>query len=160
MNKGFTLVELIAVIAILGLLAVITTPAYGTVSKNIKARNYENKKNTIKYQTISYVDKYYKDKIYDGKNTKKLCFTVNDLIQKSIISSDSEKEEYIENNETGEKYRGTQNIVYITYDKIKLKLKAVFFEEETGELSYQKFTEDATDDLCQCNLVNYEVNCQ
>ena len=39
-NKGFTLVEIIAVVAILGLLAIITTPAYETISNNIKTRRF------------------------------------------------------------------------------------------------------------------------
>ena len=130
MNKGFTLVELIAVVTILGLLAIITTPAYDSISKNIKERNYESKKNVIKKQTLAYAEKYLKDKIYTGNNTenniennkKYYCFTVEYLIQNGIISSDSEKDEYIENNMTGEKYKGNKEYIKIYYDNIKLKL--------------------------------------
>ena len=98
-NKGFTLVEIIAVIAILGLLAIITTPAYNSISTNIKKRNYESKKNTIESQTLSYVEKYLKDKVYDGNTTdaagnlisKKYCFSTGYLIQNGIITSDDEE---------------------------------------------------------------------
>lgn len=141
MNKGFTLVELIAVVTILGLLAIITTPAYDSISNNIKSQNYNSKKSTIKSQTLSYVEKYLKDKVYDGKkvdvNGNKIsnyyCFTVEYLIQNGIISSDDEEDEYIENNVTGDKYRGNHEYVKVYYDNDKLKLIALVNDELTNE---------------------------
>lgn len=125
MNKGFTLVELIAVVTILGLLAIITTPAYDTVSRNIKTRNYDSKRKAIEAQTLSYVEKYLKNETYDGSDsTHTLCFTVDYLIKNGIVSSDSETEEYIENDLTGKKYTGSSDYVKITYNLTKLKLEA------------------------------------
>ena len=131
MNKGFTLVELIAVITILSLIAIITTPAYDNISKNIKTKNYESKKNTIKAHTLSYVEKYLKNEAYDGTLSKTLCFSVNYLIRNGIISSDSETDEYIENNITGEKYRGDTIFVKINYDTNNLKLIGIAKDDET-----------------------------
>ena len=128
-NKGFTLVEIIAVVAILGLLAIITTPAYETISNNIKTRNYESKKNTIKSQTLSYVEKYFKDKVYDGSNSYN-CYTVDYLIENGIILSDSDKDEYIENNVTGEKYSGNKEYIQVSYDNSKFKLVAKVIADE------------------------------
>ncbi len=122
MNKGFTLVELIAVVVILSLLAIITTPAYTSVSNNIKTRNYTSKKNTIKKETLSYVEKYLKNEAYNGNQNKTLCFSINYLIRNGIISSDNEKDEYIENNITGEKYREKEIFINIYYDTDQLKL--------------------------------------
>lgn len=126
MNKGFTLVELIAVVTILSLIAIITTPAYDSISNNIKTRNYESKKSTIKAHTLSYVEKYLKNEAYDGTSTgiksKTLCFSVNYLIRNGIISSDSETDEYIENNVTGEKYRGNITFVKVEYNTTYLRL--------------------------------------
>ena len=133
MNKGFTLVELIAVVTILGLLAVITTPAYDTISKNIKERNYESKQSTIKAQTLAYVEKYMKNDTYDPEknlNPQTLCFTVGYLIQNGIISSDSETDEYIENNVTGEHYENDKEYVNILYDLENLKLIAVTLDDK------------------------------
>ena len=130
MNKGFTLVELIAVVVILGILAIITTPAYDTISKNIKQTNYESKKNTIKKQTLAYVEKYMKDKVYPGGGTNYYCFTVGYLIQNGIIASDDDEDEYIENIQTGEKYRGTSEYLKVYYDSDKLKLEALVIGEE------------------------------
>ena len=131
MNKGFTLVELRAVITILSLIAIITTPAYDNISNNIKTKNYESKKNTIKAHTLSYVEKYLKNEAYDGTLSKTLCFSVNYLIRNGIISSDSETDEYIENNITGEKYRGDTIFVKINYDTNNLKLIGIAKDDET-----------------------------
>lgn len=124
-NKGFTMVEIIAVIAILGLLVVITTPAYNSISSNIKTRNYDSKKNTIESQTLSYVERYLKDEVYDGSNYDH-CFTVGYLIQNGIISSDSETEEYILNDVDNVKYSNDKAYVFVKYDNSRFKLEAKF----------------------------------
>lgn len=129
MNKGFTLVELIAVVTILGILAIITTPAYDSISNNIKEQNYSSKKNTIKKQTLSYVEKYLKDKVYTGDEMNYYCYTVKYLIQNGIISSDNEHSEYIENNVSGEKYKGDTEYIKIYYDNNRLKLNAIIKDE-------------------------------
>ena len=136
MNKGFTLVELIAVVTILSLIAIITTPAYDSISNNIKTRNYESKKSTIKSHTLSYVEKYLKNEAYDGtrdvaedEKSKTLCFSVNYLIRNGIISSDSETDEYIENNVTGEKYRN-EIFIKVIYDTTNLKLVGIVKDDE------------------------------
>lgn len=123
MNKGFTLVELIAVISLISILVIITTPAYNTISKTIKKRNYESKQNTIEKQTLSYVEKYLKDEVYDSEN-KTICFTIEYLIQNGIIRSDSESDEYILNEVTDKKYSGNMTYVTVTYNLENLKLKA------------------------------------
>lgn len=143
MNKGFTLVELIAVVAILGLLAIITTPAYDSISKNIKTRNYESKKSAIKKQTLAYAEKYLKDKIYTGSENNKYCFTVEYLIQNGIISSDSEKDEYIEDNLTGKKYSGKDEYIKLYYDTDNLKLLASI----VGDNDYAGNTCDYCDNI-------------
>ena len=71
--------EIIAVILILGLLVVITTPAYNTINQNIKTRNYQSKTRTIESETLSYVEKHLKDEVYDGDNHNH-CFKVEYLI--------------------------------------------------------------------------------
>lgn len=124
MNKGFTLVELIAVITILAILAVITMPAYQTISTNIKTRNYESKKSTISSETLAYVEKYMKDKIYDGTVSKNYCFKVNFLIQNGIVISDDEEKEYIKNELTDETYSGDKKYILVYYDLRSLKLKS------------------------------------
>lgn len=145
MNKGFTLVELIAVVTILALLAVITTPAYESISSSVKKRNYESKMESIKAQTLSYVEKYLKDKVYDGSSTQKnptysishaYCFSPNFLIQNGIINSDDEKDDYIKSDVTDKKYSGNNDLsgnntyIKVFYDYKALKLKAVVVDQK------------------------------
>ena len=47
-NKGFTLVEVIMVVAILGIIIGIAVPSYIAISNNIKSKNYEQKVDNIK----------------------------------------------------------------------------------------------------------------
>ena len=149
-RKGFTLVELIAVITIMSLIAIITTPAYDSISKSIKTRNYESKKNTIKAHTLNYVEKYLKNEAYDETTSKILCFSVNYLIRNGIISSDNEKEEYIENNVTGEKYVNDEIFVKVIYDLKKLKLVGIVKDDEAindndGNIKIKSFNETVCD---------------
>ena len=130
MNKGFTIIELIAVIAILGLLAVIVTPTYDTVSSNIRKRNYESRKSEIKAQVLYFVENYAKDKVYDGSGTTKyLCFTPDFLIKNGIITSDDNKDEYIKNDYTGEEYRGDDKYIKVFYEISNRKLYAITKDE-------------------------------
>ena len=152
MNKGFTIVELLAVIAILGILVIIVTPTYDTVNNNIRKMNYDSRKNEIKSQTISFIEKYAKDKVYDGTNSNILCFTPAFLIQNGIISSDDEKEEYIKNDYTNEQYSGDENVyIKVLYEinkddmaKSKLKLYAITIDEttENGYIDKQAFNKN------------------
>ena len=133
MNKGFTIVELLSVIAILALLVIIMTPAYDTVNNNIRKRNYESRKSEIKSQTISFVEKYAKDKVYDGRGTSNcICFTPAFLIQNGIITSDDDKEEYIKNDFENTTYKGdSEPYIKILYSTEKKKLYAITIDEET-----------------------------
>ncbi len=152
MNKGFTLVELIAVVTILAILAVITMPAYQTISTNIKTRNYESKKSTISSETLAYVEKYMKDKIYDGskdiekERNKNYCFTVNFLIQNGIIISDDEEKEYIKNEITDETYSGGQVYIMVYYDLSSLKLKSEIIKNSDS------FNSDSIEKKCEITL--------
>lgn len=132
MNKGFTLVELIAVIVILALLVVITTPAYDTISSSIKERTYKSKQNTIASETLNYVEKYLKDKVYSGTSDegKYICFTVNFLIRNGIISSDSDKSEYISNEFENRDYKDEDIYIRVGYDTNLLKLKAESIDKD------------------------------
>lgn len=155
-RKGFTLVELIAVITIMSLIAIITTPAYDSISKSIKTRNYESKKNTIKAHTLNYVERYLKNEAYDETTSKTLCFSVNYLIRNGIISSDNEKEEYIENNVTGEKYANDIIYIKVQYDTINLKLIGIAKDDEAIKDSSGKEIVHSFDDVGCTNGSEYK----
>lgn len=65
--KGFTLVELLAVIAIMGMLAVIMVPTISGVIEENKTNNSENLKNSIKSSARAYIsDNRYEIKLDDS----------------------------------------------------------------------------------------------
>ena len=85
MKKGFTIVELLASIAIMVLIIIISVPAYEGISKTIKEQNLNSKISMIEQATKSYVNKYKKDKVYDN-GVKTICF-------KNIVSPDNKTED-------------------------------------------------------------------
>lgn len=184
MNKGFTLVEIIAVIVILALLVIITTPAYNTISANIKKTNYESKKNTIKSETLSFVEKYLKDKVYDGNNniiklkinnsnqldnsgneyqtyiSKALCFTPEYLIRNGIITSDDEKQEVIINEINNTEYSGNKDdsgndLIYIkVYYNTKSLKLNSIIIDEKTTITYK----DSVDKTIEIDFKNIECS--
>lgn len=59
MNKGFTLIELICVITILGLIALIAVPTVNNMIANSKEKAYEEQISTIEKTARNYMSKNY-----------------------------------------------------------------------------------------------------
>lgn len=108
-NKGFTLVEMLATVVILGLIMIVALPLYSSVYNSIKATTYLNTLKTVKVAALDYgSNTYVKDSIkrlsYKTDSTKyDWCKTVNimDLIKAGYIKSDSNKFEEITDVYTG-----------------------------------------------------------
>lgn len=88
--KGFTLVELLAVIAIMGMLAVIMVPTISGVIEENKTNNSENLKNSIKSSARAYIsDNRYEIKLDDSScanDIRNITFIGNDYIDESKIT--------------------------------------------------------------------------
>lgn len=88
--KGFTLVELLAVIAIMGMLAVIMVPTISGVIEENKKNSLSNLKNSIKSSARAYIsDNRYEIKLDDSScanYTRNITFIGNDYIDESKIT--------------------------------------------------------------------------
>lgn len=76
-KNGFTLVELMAVIAILGIIIAISIPVYNKVQKNIKNKNYENLVSLIEQAAAKY-----------ASDTNITTLYVNNLIKDGYLDPD------------------------------------------------------------------------
>ena len=88
--KGFTLVELLAVIAIMGMLAVIMVPTISGVIEENKKNNSANLKNSIKSSARAYIsDNRYEIKLDNNScnnNTRNIISIDNTSISDSKIT--------------------------------------------------------------------------
>jgi len=83
MKKGFTLVELLAVIAIFTAIILIAVPIYNNVTNSVNEKMYETKIKNI----LSKAENY-------STNTNKFVFDVKTLIEQGELTSDNEAGEY------------------------------------------------------------------
>ena len=94
MNKnGFTLVELLAILIILGLMVVLTVPAFTNIYSGVKRENLNGKITEIKAAALKYGSKK-KDEIKDASGS---CIETNvaELIEKGYLTSESDSENII-----------------------------------------------------------------
>ena len=99
-KKGFTLVEIIASIIILGLISVLTIATIQSSVKTVKEKNYENIKRMIIEATINYINTTDDEefKLDNIKPEKELCekkaicakeYDVGTIIDKNIYYSNT-----------------------------------------------------------------------
>lgn len=119
MKKGFTLVELLAVLIILGLIIVIAIPSYTQIYTSIKRSNMQSKVTEVETAALKYGN-LIKD---DIKNAEGNCKTIKvaTLIEKGYIVSEDDVEAVI--------YDPTDNSaldgdIYLCYCKSKMDITA------------------------------------
>ena len=79
-NKGFTLVEVIMVVVILGIIIGIAVPSYIAISNNIKTKNYEQKIDNIKAKALEYASDY---------NVENITIPVKVLIEEGYLAEEN-----------------------------------------------------------------------
>lgn len=128
--KGFTLVELLAVIAIMGMLAVIMVPTISGVIEENKKNNSENLKNSIKSSARAYIsDNRYEIKLdnksCNNNNTKREIFSINNktILESKITVELLVNEGYLKSNsgeiidpKTNKSIDKNNSYIKVTYD--------------------------------------------
>lgn len=139
-KKGFTLVELIASIVIIGIIIVIMVPVVLNTSNKVKETNYKNLKDAIIQSTIDYIltsgDEGYSLDDIKPKNTdclKASCgkvYNLGDILDNGIYVSNTKNnnnELTVVNPITGNGMRNKK--IIICYNLNNYSLKGYFAED-------------------------------
>ena len=81
-KNGFTLVEVITVIVILGIIILIAVPSYIGISENLKQKQYENKLKQIEIKATEWAN--------DNNITDDTTITVSRLVDDGYVNMDDE----------------------------------------------------------------------
>ena len=131
-NRGFTLVEVIAVIAILGTIMILGTSSYLAYYDSLKEKNKENSLEIVYESAIEYYH-----------NTYKTTFLISDLLDNGYLKANKNNTMMIND----EDYRcyaiNINNTNEIINNKNYTKIEAVL-----GENYYDENTKE-------CNLTNF-----
>lgn len=133
MNKGFTLVEVLATISILAIIIVITIPAFTGTDQKIKEATYNSKIAALESAMLKYGNTYLLDYIKPESCTSN-CFKEFDLydfvVAEGIYATETETEDgeaIIVNPKTNKKLTGK---IRLTFNLDTAKLESKFIEQE------------------------------
>lgn len=152
-RKGFTLVELLSVIAILGIIALITIPVVSSIVQHSKDKAYD-----VQVSIIIDGAKKWLEKNYDKVGSETTYLSINKLISSGIIEQDS-----IINPRTEEEMSGCVKISFTSlYNQYEYEYVescssylvkydngySVNFNPETGELCNEPISTTGTKTGC------------
>lgn len=114
MRKGFTMVEILAVLVIVGLLLVLLIPGYISVYNGVKRNDLSGKISEIETAALKYGNKI-KDEVKDSGNAC-LSIGIDTLIKEGLIKSEDESKPVIYNPTDNAPLDGKVKICYCTSD--------------------------------------------
>ena len=126
MKKGFTLVELLGVIVILGLIAMIAIPTINSAINSSREKAYDEQINTIVDTARTYMSKN-SLKLPDQKNGSRCIVSVDTLQKYGLLNADDIENPMYKKNSTEEKekFENFNGKVVITFTNNKYKYEYV-----------------------------------
>ena len=135
-RNGFTIIEMLAVLCIIGLLIILGVPGYMTVYVSIRRSNYHSKIKEVEVAAAKYGSAQ-KDTIkayYDSHDTNKCKeIDIGFLIKQGYLASENPAQEYIKNPTTGGNMDG---MIFLCYDYEKYDVTAIYAVEFENTGSY------------------------
>lgn len=110
-KNAFTLVELLAIIIILGIIMAIIIPEVVTTVKESKERTYQTNVETIKTATESYMNLSFKNYKSQFVSPGYVIITVDELIDEGFLKTD------IKNPKTGEALTGSVKVTKVSENR-------------------------------------------
>lgn len=126
-KRGFTLVELIAVIVVLAVIILLAVSTFKNVGDRVKKEAYENKVNLIKTKASEY-----------ASGTKILVTNVDRLVKKGYISADNENGDVIN-----------------PVDGSRMNCKIITMYKSEGNY-YADYVEDESKEECDASKIRYD----
>ena len=106
-RKGFTLVELMAVIVILAVIIAIAVPTFGNVQKSIEKKNYENQISLIETAAAKY---------FEDNNITSMY--VDDLIKSGYLEADDKNGKIFATNDKTKELKYIQVLNYKRHENV------------------------------------------
>lgn len=132
-KNGFTLVEILAVLVILGVLIALSIPAYTSIMLDVRRDNYNSKVKEMEIAANKYGEKI-KD---DIKNAGANCYTqdISTLVRKGYLLSESDYDDIILDPITNKAFQGTIKTCYCSkiYD-----IKSYYVENFNADIVYHE----------------------
>ena len=132
-KKGFTLTEIMAVIAIIAIIVLIAVPSILAINKNMNKRTYEQKKETVVAAAEIYAIN--NPNIFNNSNEVKVY--VRDLIASGFLSSD------IDNNDSNciaNDTNGNNGCIINPVDKTSMNSDYVIIKKESVGVDVEYYT--------------------
>jgi len=133
MKNGFTMVELLASVVILGILLVLTIPSYSSITRQMKSSNLDGKISEITIAAKKHGN-VIKDEIKDAGSSC-MFTTVDELITLGLLESESESANQIYNPKDNTVLGGR---IYLCYDNQKYEVNTYYTFTFNSSSSYQK----------------------
>lgn len=135
MKRGFTLIEVLAVIVILAIIATITTPIILNTIEDAEKREFKNQVNIVKKNLDYYLIENNKNQYPNCSETKNVSFS--DLLLKNVSYFEDGYVCYDTKNEKNYIYaRNDKYVAYGTVDNITIKLLKEFDEKDIIHYAY------------------------
>jgi prepilin-type N-terminal cleavage/methylation domain-containing protein len=132
-KNGFTMVELLAVLILLGVLVIIAIPAYLSVYTSIRRENLNSKISNIETAALKYGSSI-KDEIKDTDG-KCISTSVSELIKNGYLISESDKENAIYNPTNDHALDGT---IKVCYNMTTFDIEAYYLTDFNTSTYYYK----------------------
>lgn len=124
-NKGFTLVELLAVIVILAILITIAVPSTISISNRLKKNMYCSKIDSIEVEAKLYgedrKDSFTENLVMTDGTYPSRKLTVKDLIEAGYLKKDNNTEPYILDPRDNSSMDSLELNVYVKYNRVYVK---------------------------------------